>query len=151
MSINHTEEFQKQLDDFNDRMGNGKVEKQQKLFQESIKDAPSEVVIQFVMDMSSEQLREVRAQIKARNIIKGVKGYIGNREVYDYCKEFDITPDKTKNKKPKEDPKKHYHLLEEFQDFKIDNRDCFVKSNDVDNKVMVVIFDDNNEVRTIKY
>jgi hypothetical protein len=142
MSTNHTEAFQKQLDDFNKRMGNGKKENQQKLFQESVKDASSEEVIQFVANMSSEQTREVMARIKARD---SVKGYIGNREIFDYCKEFAIVPERANSLK------NDYHLLEDFQDFKIDNRECIIMKNDVDKKVLTVSFDDNDEIREIEY
>ena len=147
MNIKHTDSFREQLEDFNNAMDNNH-EKTNKTQQREEETPSDEVVISFVRSMSSSQAKEIISRIKVRD---NVIGYIGNREIYNYCKEFNIVPDKYRAEEPKENPMKYYHLLTEFQDFKVDGRDCFVKKNDVENKVLTVIFDDNNEVRNIKY
>jgi len=139
MSTRHTDEFQKQLADFNNDMNGSKYKPiQTKLFSK----ASSETVIEFVMNMSAEQLREVTARIRAKD---KVEGFIGNREVYDYCKEYSIVPDKNK------DPKKYYHLLEQFQDVKVDNRECCVMDNNIEKGILTVSFYDNDEIIEIEY
>lgn len=111
--------------------------------------ASSQEVIAFTAGLSSEQTREVMARIKARD---GNSFYIGNREIYNYCKEFGIEPERVQTVMDfMQEAKKHYHLLEDNQDLKVDGNECFVMSNDTEKKLLTIMFYHNNEVKEIEY
>lgn len=112
-------------------------------------DVPSNVIIEFVAKMSSAQFREVCQRIRAgEDYTKG--DYIGNREVYSYCKKYDIEPDRNPLP-PKQEEKVDYSQHDEFEDLKIEGRDCFVMKHNREDKVIEVMFHDDSEIRQIKY
>lgn len=112
--------------------------------------ASSEVIIQFTSNMSAAQFREITQRARARGSVKNSE-YVSNREIYDYCKEFNIKPDKLKQDIVEEDPKKHYHLLEVFQDIVVNNRNCFVRNNNTEKKLLTIQYQDDYETEIIDY
>lgn len=106
----------------------------------------------FVSRLSKEVSDEVCEAILAKTKNK----YVTNKEIYIYCKSNNIEADydpynsyvqSKLNFKKKID----YSSFKQMDDIKIDNRTGFVLSNDIENKKIIIEFDDNDETKTISY
>jgi hypothetical protein len=106
----------------------------------------------FVDRLSFKTSEEVVARLTSGTNEK----WVSNINIYKYCKKYGIEADHDpydNYNQPELDFKKaiDYSSYIAMQDIEIEGRTGFVLTNDIENKKMVVEFDDNDETKTIDY
>jgi hypothetical protein len=138
--INHTEEFEKQMRDI------GTI---------TVDDVSQSEADSFVGKLSQVLTNDVVSKIQSAK--NGLRKPVDRKMITVYCKNHGIEPDlkrgdqQAMNFNEPEGAKAHYHLLDKLQEIKVEGRGCFVVNNDIEGKILKVMFDDNSEVREIEY
>lgn len=108
----------------------------------------------FVLGLSEKLSEDVVSKI----IAKTRKTYTTNKEIYCYCKENGIEQDFDPYDNYDEEPnlfnqpkQTDYSTYNCMDDIEVNGRSGFVVSNDSENKVIVIEFDDTEEMETINY
>ena len=106
----------------------------------------------FIMRLSQKTSEEVIAKIVA----KTKKTYTTNKDIYKYCKANGIKEDHDpydNYEEPELDFKKpiDYSPFKAMDDIDVNGRKGIVIGNDIENKKIIVEFDDNDEIKTISY